>query len=267
MRGVAFFGESVPKQYALCEIPLDRTIKNPALHAIFRKKPVVAEEPSRDQCCRDFKEGLRALSSKQFVNVPVRIDGEVIGVIGVDRFGESTPIETSYIEFLAAFADFAASAIGNARLYDQARELSLIDDLTGLYNVRFFREQLARALAQANRSHQPIALALFDIDNLKAVNDLFGHQLGDCLLKQVGEAIKSALRTSDVVARYGGDEFVVLFYGADIETACKAAKRVTESIEALSPIGKGVKADRACYEAKRAGGNRISTADAGSQHS
>jgi diguanylate cyclase (GGDEF)-like protein len=139
---------------------------------------------------------------------------------------------------------------------------------------------LRQEMARASRSRQPLSVALLDVDNLKAVNDFFGHQAGDALLTKIGYRVQSCLRSSDVIARYGGDEFVILFHGTDSESARISAQRCLESIRQLPPIGQAIKvtvsigiasfpaeasdaeellrkADALCYEAKKAGGNQI----------
>lgn len=288
LRGQAYFGENVPPKYAIHEIPLDRGLRNPAIVSVFKKGAVIVNDPLSDPRCRDCREELIALGTKCFVNVPIILRGDVIGVIGADRVGERFDFADDDVKLLTAFANLAASAIENARLYDEAKELSLADDLTGLRNIRFFRGQLRRDLARASRAQQPLSVALLDIDNLKAVNDRFGHRAGDALLTEIGYRVRASLRSSDVVARYGGDEFLILFYGIDSKSACIPARRCLESIQWLAPVGHEMKvtasvgiasypadasgeeellyeADALCYKAKRAGGNRIWTANTSDQ--
>jgi diguanylate cyclase (GGDEF)-like protein len=280
LRGIAWFGENVPPEVVMNVIPLDHGIQNPALFAVFEKRPIVVDDPWNDPRCRDSREGLAALGTKCFVDVPIRVREEVIGVIGVDRTGELAGFTTEDVEFLVAFASLAGLAIENACLYDRAKELSFIDDLTGLHNIRFLREQMAREMARAYRSGDPLSILMIDVDDLKEVNDRFGHRAGDELLQALGRSISSVIRVSDIVARYGGDEFVVLLPAASAEGAYHAAKRVAQSIAKLAPIHGEVQAtvsigiasypedavthdqllqaaDEAMFRAKRAGGNQV----------
>jgi diguanylate cyclase (GGDEF)-like protein len=286
LRGKACFGKNIPPEYALHEIPADPALKNPALTAIFEKRAVVVKDPLKDPRCDDCKDRLVALSSKCFLIVPLILRGDATGVIGVDRIGERFDFSDDDVELLTGFANLAALAIENARLYDEAKELSLTDELTGLRNIRYFREHLRQEIARASRTRQPLSVALLDVDNLKVVNDSFGHRAGDALLTKIGYGLQSCLRSSDVIARYGGDEFVILFHGVDSKLARISAKRCLESIRQLPPVGQGVKvtvsigiasfpveasgeeellhkADALCYEAKKAGGNQIWIAFAG----
>lgn len=280
LRGKARFGMDFPPEYAFHQMPLDSALRSPAVTAVLEKRVVVVRTHSMTLGVTIPKEVFPALGSKCFLIVPLILRDDVIGVIGVDRIGERFDFTNDDIELITAFANLAALAIENARLYDEAKELSLTDELTGLRNIRFFREQLRQEMARASRSRQPLSVALLDVDNLKAVNDLFGHRAGDALLTKIGYGLQSSLRSSDVIARYGGDEFVILFHGVDSESARISAQRCLESIRQLPPIGQALKvtvsigiasfpaeasdgeellhnADALCYEAKKAGGNQI----------
>ena len=275
------YGEDVPPGVILDEIPLDETIKNPALAPLFEKKPVLVTDPLHDPRCQDFKEGIIALETKCFATVPILIRDEVIGAIGVDRVGERASFTSEDIELLVGFASLAGLALENARLYDRAKELSLTDEVTELHNIRFFRDQLTRELVRARRRREPVSLFFIDVDQLKEVNDRFGHRAGDRLLKELGHTMRSAVRASDIVARYGGDEFVVLSPSVDGRTAYEIARRIVDLIAKLSPVGGEIQptvsvgiasypedatdeeqlfqvADAAMFRAKKAGGNTIS---------
>jgi diguanylate cyclase (GGDEF)-like protein len=113
-------------------------------------------------------------------------------------------------ERLRAIAGQAATAISNAQLLDQVRWQALHDPLTGLANQRLLREQARTAIAQAARADEQVGLVFLDLDDFKAVNDSLGHRAGDELLCQVAERLRRAVRQGDTVARFGGDEFVLL---------------------------------------------------------
>lgn len=280
LRKTACFGEKVPPEVIMNVIPLDPSIQNPALFSIFEKKPIVVDDPSNDLRCHGFRDSIVALGIKCFVDAPILVHGEVAGVICVGRTKEPVVFTAADVELLMAFASLAGLAIENAHLYERARELSLTDELTGLPNIRFLREQITRELARSQRSGQPLSILMVDVDKLKCVNDRFGHQVGDELLKSVGQAIRLVLRLSDVVVRYGGDEFVVLLPAVDAEAAYGVAKRMAQSIAKLAPVkgeiaatvGIGIAsypkdggthdevlraADEAMLQTKQAGGNHI----------
>jgi len=165
---------------------------------------------------------------------------------------------------------------------DKVKRVSDTDELTGLYNMRAFSAILQRAFQQAVRYSHALSLAMIDSDNLKAINDSFGHDAGNKLLLSVVDRIRGAVRASDVIARYGGDEFVVLLPQTGPSGALEVAERIRHAIEecridigghvARTSVSIGIvsfpadggdlaammeKADRALYKAKHAGKNRV----------
>ncbi len=163
------------------------------------------------------------------------------------------------------------------------RELSVTDELTGLYNRRFLQQRLDEELSRARRYRLPLACVLLDMDNFKSVNDDYGHQAGDQVLRRVAQLIRSECRREDIVARYGGEEFLVVLSG-DEQHALGLAERIRHRLENSSTrfadasvvvtASAGVAscpeqmtegdagalihlADIALYRAKRAGRNRV----------
>ncbi len=131
---------------------------------------------------------------------------------------------------LAAYQKLAADLIENADAYRQAEMMSYTDALTGLSNQRFMYKRLEEEINRSRRYTRPLAFIIFDIDELKNINDSFGHLAGDALLKQVGQALKKSTRAIDIVARYGGDEFCVVMPESDEETCVKFMQRMLDTI-------------------------------------
>ncbi|NOZ68919.1 MAG: GGDEF domain-containing protein [Deferribacteres bacterium] len=125
----------------------------------------------------------------------------------------------------------------------QLRELSMKDELTGMYNYRFFRKILQEQYKLAKRYKFPLSCIMIDIDYFKAVNDTYGHQFGDAVLKQLAEILKSNVRDTDKVVRYGGEEFAILFPYTDYEAAYKKAEKLREAGEQIFLPDKG-----ACHQ-------------------
>jgi diguanylate cyclase (GGDEF)-like protein len=122
-------------------------------------------------------------------------------------------------------------AIERKRAEEHLTYLAQYDHLTGLVNRSLFRDRLVQAMARSKRLQQPIGLMLLDLDRFKAVNDTFGHDMGDELLKTVSERLKACVREVDTVARMGGDEFTIILEGVTSEeNILMVAKRITESI-------------------------------------
>ena len=164
------------------------------------------------------------------------------------------------------------------RLEKEVRRLSITDDLTGLYNYRYFFRTLESELVRMKRQRTSLSLLMFDLDHFKRYNDLFGHWDGDKVLRKVGEIVRNSIRSNvDTGYRYGGDEFAVLLIGAFLDQALAIAERIRSSIEhagfqeITASVGlcefqerfsleRFVKAaDDAMYVAKSSGGNRIYT--------
>jgi len=170
------------------------------------------------------------------------------------------------------------------KLIDRLSHQALTDGLTGLYNHRHFWERVDVELKRANRYSEPLSCLMIDIDNFKCINDHFDHQFGDRILKRISEALKSPLRASDILARYGGDEFSILLPNTDYDGTHVISKKIMERVRSLDfetkracqptvTISLGVSsypidrinessqlveyADTALYEAKARGKDRI----------
>jgi diguanylate cyclase (GGDEF)-like protein len=114
---------------------------------------------------------------------------------------------------LEELAERAGPAIENARRFREARQLADLDALTGLHNRRYFHDTLAREVARAHRYERRLALIILDLDNFKAINDSFGHDTGDRLLREIAARLGASLPAHDLASRFGGDEFAVLCEG------------------------------------------------------
>ena len=167
--------------------------------------------------------------------------------------------------------------------YERIEQVAIHDELTGLYNRRFLMEVLAREQSRARRMNSAFAVCLFDIDHFKAINDTYGHAVGDAVLKHFALISNSGLREVDVLGRYGGEEFLLILPDTDRSGACTGAERVRAAIEAAGfpqlPADRRVtvtvtigvaasgrdetvealigRADGALYEGKAAGRNRV----------
>lgn len=119
------------------------------------------------------------------------------------------------------------------RLKDYYVNMSMQDQLTGLHNRRYFYEQVELALAQQNRYHNPFCLLMMDIDHFKLINDQFGHAFGDEVLVTVADALKNQVRSSDILVRFGGEEFVIIFANTSCDKGKNFAERIRENIKKL----------------------------------
>lgn len=211
---------------------------------------------------------------------------EVAGVVSVGRAGRPFSIaETELFHYLAAQA---AVSVENVGRHEAVARQSVTDPLTRLANRRRFDEALRAEVERAVRLGQPLGLVLLDLDDFKLVNDEYGHQQGDTVLREVAHAVRRACRDIDIPARYGGEELAIILPGADLDGAFELAERVRRGVEALRVPrfdGDGVigvtaslgvaavpetaadgasllaGADAALYRAKREGKNRAERAD------
>lgn len=188
------------------------------------------------------------------------------------------------IKLIQAVTNQAAIAVDNARMYEKTRNLSNTDELTGLANRRYFHEILKRELAQARRFTSYFSLIMADIDHFKAFNDTHGHLIGDLALKKVAQVLLQNTRGIDLVARFGGEEFVILLPKTDRQGSFAAAEKLRQCVEETlftQPQGTSTgrltlslglaefpadskemyelldRADRALYRAKETGRNRV----------
>jgi len=166
------------------------------------------------------------------VALPLAVRSSGVGALTLYRQGDGNSYGPHELELAEHFAEVAALALSNVKTRAELVRLAATDDLTGLCNRRRFREELARELARADRTGEPLALLLFDLDGFKQVNDCFGHDAGDGALTAVAAALEATSRATDVVARIGGDEFAVLLPATDRAGAESLAKRFAEAISA-----------------------------------
>jgi diguanylate cyclase (GGDEF)-like protein len=164
--------------------------------------------------------------------IPLYAEDRLLGCLSVDdpRSGESPTLET--IRSLEIFANQAVAAIENARSYGEAREQSIRDSLTGAYNHRHFQEVLQRELGRAERLGRPLTVVMLDIDDFKAINDRYGHPVGDAVLQGIVGEIRSEVRGDmDLLARYGGDEFALVLPETPVSEAVLVAERVRRRVD------------------------------------
>jgi diguanylate cyclase (GGDEF)-like protein len=126
-----------------------------------------------------------------------------------------------------------------ARANAQLAELAVTDALTGLYNRRYLYQQIEREFARAQRYKRPLACLMLDLDHFKAVNDTYGHQVGDRVLTLVGDVLRASLRNTDMAARFGGEEFVILAPETPAEACLVVAERIRSRIAEQSAAANG----------------------------
>jgi diguanylate cyclase (GGDEF)-like protein len=169
------------------------------------------------------------LETQSIICIPLRAKHRVLGVIqlvnvDMDGFGDAE------LFFLQALSDYAAIAIENARAVEKIQELTITDDVTGLYNARHLYKTLETEVYRSSRFNYEFTVLFIDLDHFKQVNDTHGHLVGSKLLAEIGYLVKAQLRLIDYAFRYGGDEFVILLPQTAKDAALVVAKRVRDSL-------------------------------------
>jgi diguanylate cyclase (GGDEF)-like protein len=233
-----------------------------------------------------------------YVCMPLMAHGQPIGLLHVNGSAAHTAgdgsvdvpaANTQYTRLLTeTVAEQLAMALANLRLREALRAQAIRDPLTGLFNRRYMEESLTRELRRAERMRTSLGCIMMDIDHFKQYNDTWGHAAGDTLLRELATFLQTQVRTSDIVCRFGGEEFILILPDASLDITAQRAERIRAEVAQLRIEGQpdanfsvslslGVAsypahgmdaetvlraADRSLYQAKREGRNRVCTAAA-----
>ena len=220
------------------------------------------------------------LGNRSISILPITSQDEPFGcLVVVSIRSDISDIEKNFLSLFAGQIELAVTITG---LFEQIREQAITDGLTGLYNRRYFDQNLASEVDRALRLKQPFTLITLDLDHLKQINDTYGHSAGDTAIRNIGTILKQNARSIDIPARFGGEEFAIILPGVDLEGGLIAAERLRLSIEkdnipAVGTITASIGvvtflrhteslgellelADQAMYCAKRNGRNQVQIA-------
>ncbi len=193
-------------------------------------KPVLVPDVSKDSRFCDKADETSDFVTKSIVCAPMRSKGKCLGVIELINKFENEPFGEEDLLMLMILADYTAIAIENANYLNKVEELTVTDDLTGLYNSRHLYRFLDYEVERTRRFKMSLSMIFFDLDKFKDVNDTHGHLIGSKLLKEIASVIKTILRKVDMACRYGGDEYVIVMPQTSKEQAYHAAKKFRELI-------------------------------------
>ncbi len=240
---------------------------------------------------RDFP-GVKQLGINTYVSAAIRLEDRIFGTL---VFLRRKPADHAFTEDDRAFIDLLASWLSQflqqQRRRAELEAMAMSDSLTGLPNRRAAEIRIENELARVRRGGDRFSIAICDLDNFKLINDHFGHDVGDIVLRHVADVIRGALREGDWVARWGGEEFIIFFFQSNPADAFAASERIRQAIrsqpvekgqtmlEVTASLGVGVlsapdqnieqvllDADDCLYEAKKRGRDRVVAADMASSH-
>jgi len=244
--------------------------------------PILINDAQNDPRFSDRADKMVKNTTRSIIAVPLTVNGEIIGVIeAINKLdGGFSIFDMQVLQFVSTQS---AIAINNADLYNKA----IRDDMTKLYIGKYFRERLQEEWNRTSRKNHNLSVVIFDIDNFKGINDTYGHQAGDRVIKEVAQVLLNNCRNIDIPCRYGGEEYTVILPETNREEACVFAERVRSVVESLRleyddvtirfSISGGIAtfpeveanhpsdliemADMALYHSKKQGRNRISCYD------
>lgn len=260
--------------------PAERRFEPVDCWALRRSRPHASGSASAGPRCRHVHPD----ETRPTLCIPLLAQGEALGLLHLR--GKAADLGSGgdrNLQLAQGCAEHLALGLSNLRLRESLRSQALRDPLTGLFNRRYLEEQLGRELRRAERQGTSLGLLMLDLDHFKSVNDDHGHEVGDRVLGEVGRILLEAVRSEDVAARYGGEEFIVLLPDSGLEEAAWVAeklRRAARSIRVRSgertiaapTLSVGVAAypacgscseelhkaaDRALYQAKRDGRDRV----------
>jgi len=170
-------------------------------------------------------------STRSILCVPIRIEKSICGALELVNRDGAESYSQKDLELLTIFADYTSMSIRNVLDARRAHEIAKRDDLTGLFNDRFFHLQLSIELMNSERDSRDLVLIFFDLDYFKSVNDTHGHLAGSQVLREVGYVVKKTVTWPNAtLSRYGGDEFVAILPGATIEQGAEVAEAIRKVI-------------------------------------
>jgi diguanylate cyclase (GGDEF)-like protein/PAS domain S-box-containing protein len=206
-------------------------------YVIRSGQPLLAPPEVFDRLVQQGEVEVVGTPGEDWIGAPLKVEGRIIGVMAVQSYSKGIHFSQEDLSLLEFVSTQVAQVIERKRMEQEIVSLSLTDELTGLYNRRGFTVLAEQELKLAYRFKRSVSLFFCDVDDLKTINDSFGHAQGDAALKEVSAILKETFREADIPARIGGDEFVVLAPDASIESAEIFTRRIRTRLERRNQKG------------------------------
>ncbi|MGK7346734.1 MAG: diguanylate cyclase [Candidatus Nitrospinota bacterium M3_3B_026] len=203
-------------------------------HILSNDRPTVIENLEKEK--KFDTRPLREMGVGAIIAVPLKVEGKIVGILYVDDFRPRKFTERE-VNILSLLGAHAAAAIDKALLLEKAEFMAITDELTKLYNHRYFIRALDSEIRRASRYTYPISLLMIDVDYFKNYNDTFGHLEGNVVLTTLARIFTDTARETDVVARYGGEEFAIILTKADEKKGVMVAERIRSKVKAHAFAG------------------------------
>lgn len=217
-------------------VVLEQHPRSPMSHAIVEKKILLI---------RDFQEWSdkgdkiitrlfnRNYQTNSCLIAPLQSSGNILGILNfADKIGAESFDATTDLPPVQLLCEIIGSALSNIKLYEEVKKQARTDGMTGLVNHRTFYDELDKEINRSRRYGNLLSLIMIDLDDLKHVNDQFGHRAGDAVLMHVADQIRSCIRETDIPARYGGDEFAIILPNTSLSDAMIVAQRLLDQVSA-----------------------------------
>jgi diguanylate cyclase (GGDEF)-like protein len=265
-------------------VSLNQNPPSPMVAAVRSKELMIVDDleyhktPSLRHTLRAFSKNYK---THCYIIAPLICHGRVVGVLNLSDKDEEKPFTDEDIAIVELFRQLIGASIGNINLFEKSQRQAKTDGLTGMLNHRTFYETLEAELRRAQRYGGKLSIIMADIDNLKPINDNYGHRAGDMAIKQIARRLGACIRQIDVAARYGGDEFSVILPNTTLTDAAVVAERMVNMVKESEMLWEQTKVplsisvgvaqfdgencagdvakitDQALYAAKQAGKGRV----------
>ena len=274
-------------------VSLSQNPPSPMVMAVQSKEPILVEDidthkkPVIKKSQRAFAENYK---TGNCVIAPLICQERVVGVLNLADKIQGERFNREDIALIGLFSQLVGASIGNIKLFEKMQRQATTDGLTSLANHKRFYEILEKELWRSRRYGGQISLIMIDVDNLKKINDAYGHRAGDNIIRQISRKIRECIRQIDTAARYGGDEFAIILPNTSLSDATVVAERMLnavsnspitwkkEQIEVSVSVGLGQydadtspeditsRSDQALYTAKQAGKNTVRIFEPAKKH-